>query len=45
MTTLLILLASHVAAFVVGMLVHRNNVRKAAQIEAKARAAVDAIRQ
>ena len=45
MTTLLILLASHVAAFVAGMLVHRNNVRKAAQIEAKARAAVDAIRQ
>ena len=45
MTTLLILLASHAAAFAAGVLVHRNNVRKAAQIEAKARAAVDAIRK
>ena len=45
MTTPLILLASHVAAFTAGVLVHRNNAAKAAQIEAKARAAADAIRQ
>ena len=45
MTTLLVLIASHVAAFTAGVLVHRNNVRKAARIEAKARAAVDAIRK
>ena len=45
MTTLLVLLASHVAAFAAGVLVHRNNAAKAARIEAKARAAVDAIRK
>ena len=45
MTTLLVLIASHVAAFMAGVLVHRNNARKAAQIEARARAAADAIRQ
>ena len=45
MTTLLVLIASHFAAFTAGVLVHRNNVHKAAQIEAKVRAAADAIRQ
>lgn len=48
MTTFIItaLIASHIAAFAAGALVFRNNARKAARIEAKARAvAADAIRQ
>ena len=45
MTTLLVLIASHVAAFVAGVLVHRNNAAKAARIEAKAKAAAAALRE
>lgn len=47
MTTFIItaLIASHIAAFVAGVLVHRNNAAKAARIEAKAKAAAAALRK
>ena len=47
MTTFIIvsLITTHVAAFVAGVLVHRNNAAKAARIEAKAKAAAAALRE
>lgn len=47
MTTFIIvsLITTHVAAFVGGVLVHRNNSAKAARIEAKAKAAAAALRE
>ena len=42
--TTLILLLTHAAAFVAGLLVYRHNAKKAARLEAKARAAVEALK-